>query len=329
MYDPTDGVALVNGEELRGFAPAPPRTLIGHVGQEPVLFATTVKNNIMQGWPAATSDDFQWAADIAQLSFVEALPDKMNTFVGSGGSQFSGSQKLCIVIARARLRKPQVWFLDVATGGLDNASEQVIQDNLSYLVDWIPNSIKAFVYDSPPNGRKMAVAFAGNSTAIQEMFKRVADYFTATFRHQAAGAPLLADGIEVVEGSDKIDGSNRIEGFGARIRLSIIFLICLFSFCLIIFQPGYNNDDGNDDDDEGATAEEDNTSSSDADGEVSDDDCQLCPVPPAVGDPVDQFPPEVVDPAGTFVSEGGGLGGGLPPGSSAVVDPMSPTRLWC
>merc|ERR1711998_608580 len=57
--------------------------------------------------------------------------------------------------------------------------------NSSYFVEWIPNNIKASVCDIPPKGLKMAVAFAGNSTAIQEMFKRVAEYFTAMFRRKA------------------------------------------------------------------------------------------------------------------------------------------------
>eukprot|EP00439_Symbiodinium_sp_Y106_P061791 s1294_g9.t1 len=71
--------------------------------------------------------------------------------------------------------------------------------NSSYFVEWIPNNIKASVCDIPPKGHwattrrtkwwdvglKMAVAFAGNSTAIQEMFKRVAEYFTAMFRRKA------------------------------------------------------------------------------------------------------------------------------------------------
>jgi hypothetical protein len=51
--------------------------------------------------------------------------------------------------------------------------------------EWIPNNIKVSVCDIPPKGLKMAVAFAGNSTAIQEMFKRVAEYFTAMFRRKA------------------------------------------------------------------------------------------------------------------------------------------------
>ena len=67
----------------------------------------------------------------------------------------------------------------------DAAMLNVQNKNSSYFVEWIPNNIKASVCDIPPKGLKMAVAFAGNSTAIQEMFKRVAEYFTAMFRRKA------------------------------------------------------------------------------------------------------------------------------------------------
>merc|ERR1719361_1400432 len=57
--------------------------------------------------------------------------------------------------------------------------------NSSYFVEWIPNNIKSAVCDIPPKGLKMAVAFLGNSAAIQEMFKRLAEYFTSMFRRKA------------------------------------------------------------------------------------------------------------------------------------------------
>merc|ERR1712186_290987 len=70
----------------------------------------------------------------------------------------------------------------MSTKEVDEQMLNVQNKNSSYFVEWIPNNIKASVCDIPPKGLKMAVAFAGNSTAIQEMFKRVAEYFTAMFR---------------------------------------------------------------------------------------------------------------------------------------------------
>merc|ERR1712017_3100 len=68
---------------------------------------------------------------------------------------------------------------------VDEQMLNVQNKNSSYFVEWIPNNIKSSVCDIPPKGLKMAVTFLGNSTAIQEMFKRVAEYFTAMFRRKA------------------------------------------------------------------------------------------------------------------------------------------------
>merc|ERR1712017_47307 len=70
---------------------------------------------------------------------------------------------------------------------------------MGYFVEWIPNNIKASVCDIPPKGLKMAVAFLGNSTAIQEMFKRVAEFFTAMFRRKAFLHWYTGEGMDEME----------------------------------------------------------------------------------------------------------------------------------
>jgi ATP-binding cassette, subfamily B (MDR/TAP), member 1 len=127
FYDPIEGSVLVNGEDLKLFAVSSYRKQIGYVGQEPVLFATSVRNNIMQGSSDASEEDFLRATQYAQLDFIKSLPGSFDTYVGSGGSQFSGGQKQRIAIARALLKKPSVLFLDEATSALDSASEKMIQ----------------------------------------------------------------------------------------------------------------------------------------------------------------------------------------------------------
>ena len=71
--------------------------------------------------------------------------------------------------------------------------------NSSYFVEWIPNNIKSCICDIPPKGLKMAVAFAGNFIAIQEIFKRVADYFTAMFRRKAFLHWYIGEGVDEME----------------------------------------------------------------------------------------------------------------------------------
>merc|ERR1719240_1884960 len=71
--------------------------------------------------------------------------------------------------------------------------------NSSYFVEWIPNNIKSSVCDIPPKVLKMAVAFIGNSTAIQEMFNRVAEFFQAMFRRKAFLHWYTGEGMDEME----------------------------------------------------------------------------------------------------------------------------------
>ena len=87
----------------------------------------------------------------------------------------------------------------MSTKEVDEQMLHVQNKNSSYFVDWIPNNIKASVCDIPPKGLKIAVSFAGNSTAIQEMFLRVVEYFTAMFRRKAFLHWYTGEGIDEME----------------------------------------------------------------------------------------------------------------------------------
>lgn len=130
FYDPIRGTVMVNGRDIRNFSVSSLRRHIGYVGQEPVLFATSVRTNIMQGSSQASETDLQDVLRTAQLSFLNELPDGVETFVGSGGSQFSGGQKQRIALARALIKNPSVLFLDEATSALDSTSEKIIQNTI-------------------------------------------------------------------------------------------------------------------------------------------------------------------------------------------------------
>merc|ERR1719451_49368 len=82
---------------------------------------------------------------------------------------------------------------------VDEQMLNVQNKNSSYFIEWIPQNIKASVCDIPPKGLKMAVAFVGNTTAIQEMFKRVAEYFTAMFRRKAFLHWYTGEGMDEME----------------------------------------------------------------------------------------------------------------------------------
>merc|ERR1719293_393636 len=88
---------------------------------------------------------------------------------------------------------------NISSEVVDDQMSQMIAKHSSHFVEWIPNNIKASVCNIPPKGLKMAVAFAGNSTAIQEMFKRVAEYFTAMFRRKAFLHWYTGEGMDEME----------------------------------------------------------------------------------------------------------------------------------
>ena len=68
---------------------------------------------------------------------------------------------------------------------VDEQMLNIQNKNSAYFVEWIPNNVKTAVCDIPPRGLKMAATFIGNSTAIQELFKRISEQFTAMFRRKA------------------------------------------------------------------------------------------------------------------------------------------------
>ncbi|GAB5568501.1 phosphatidylcholine translocator ABCB4 isoform X1 [Prionailurus iriomotensis] len=135
LYDPDEGTFIaqinIDGQDIRTFNVRYLREIIGVVSQEPVLFSTTIAENIRYGRGNVTMDEIKKAVKEANAyDFIMKLPQKFETLVGERGAQLSGGQKQRIAIARALVRNPKILLLDEATSALDTESEAEVQTAL-------------------------------------------------------------------------------------------------------------------------------------------------------------------------------------------------------
>ena len=128
FYDPCNGQIELDGRRLSDLNIKWLRSQIGVVGQEPVLFATTIAANIRYGQDGLSDSDVERAAKEANAhDFISQLPLRYETMVGERGAQLSGGQKQRIAIARALAGNPKILLFDEATSALDTQSEVVVQ----------------------------------------------------------------------------------------------------------------------------------------------------------------------------------------------------------
>ncbi|XP_041045714.1 mitochondrial potassium channel ATP-binding subunit-like [Carcharodon carcharias] len=135
FYDPDSGVITLDGYNIGTLDPHWLRShVIGYISQEPVLFGTTIKENIRFGKPDASDEEIYEAARQANADgFIQSFPNGYMTIVGERGIALSGGQKQRIAIARALIKNPCILVLDEATSALDAESERVVQDALDHI----------------------------------------------------------------------------------------------------------------------------------------------------------------------------------------------------
>jgi ATP-binding cassette subfamily B protein len=136
FYDPQGGRVVVDGVPITQADPQELRRRIAFVPQDPVVFGTTIAENLRYGRPDASDDDLRDAARLAAADgFIEALPEGYHTRIGERGVTLSGGQRQRVAIARAILRDAPILLLDEATSALDAESETLVQDALDRLMD--------------------------------------------------------------------------------------------------------------------------------------------------------------------------------------------------
>jgi ATP-binding cassette subfamily B protein len=136
FYDPRSGRVTLDGHDIRALPLPELRRQVGMVFQENFLFSNTIAANIAFGHPDATQERIERAARIAGAhTFIMALPEGYETFLGEGGVNLSGGQRQRIAIARCLLKDPRILIFDEATSALDNESEALVQQSLDTLME--------------------------------------------------------------------------------------------------------------------------------------------------------------------------------------------------
>ncbi|XP_018018920.1 mitochondrial potassium channel ATP-binding subunit-like [Hyalella azteca] len=188
FYDVDHGSITIDDVDLRRLDPAWVRgRLIGFIHQEPVLFHTSVMENIRYGRPDATDSEVIAAAEAANAhGFISRFPAGYATVVGERGVTVSGGQKQRIAIARALLNNPRILVLDEATSALDAESERVVQAALERCSVGRTVIVIAHRLSTIQAADTIAVLSRGRLVEVgtHESLKKLGGYYAQLIRHQ-------------------------------------------------------------------------------------------------------------------------------------------------
>ncbi|MDU3351589.1 MAG: ABC transporter ATP-binding protein, partial [Clostridium sp.] len=131
FYDVSQGQITIDGVDIKDVNQKSLRDKIGYIPQKGVLFSGTIESNLKYGSPNATAEDLEKSAQIAQaLEFIDNKPEKYNTEISQGGTNVSGGQKQRLSIARALVKKPEVYIFDDSFSALDFKTDAALRRSL-------------------------------------------------------------------------------------------------------------------------------------------------------------------------------------------------------
>ena len=165
FHKPDSGRVLLDGVDMNAINLQTYRQHIAVVPQTSILFSGTIRDNITYGVKKISEQKLNQVIDAANLrSFIDGLPDGLDTVVGEHGGKLSGGQRQRISIARALMRDPDIIILDEATSALDSISEKEIQEALNNLTKDRTTFIVAHRLSTIKGADKIAVMRDGHCT---------------------------------------------------------------------------------------------------------------------------------------------------------------------
>jgi ATP-binding cassette subfamily B protein len=143
LYDVSEGSVLVGGVNVKDYDLVSLRNSVSVVLQKNILFSGTIKENLRWGNENATDDEMVRVCKLACADeFIQAFPDKYDTYIEQGGTNVSGGQKQRLCIARALLKKPKILIMDDSTSAVDTKTDALIRKAMK---EEIPNTTKIII----------------------------------------------------------------------------------------------------------------------------------------------------------------------------------------